>query len=183
MEIWKRIENAFYEVSNLGNVKSCEHDAPRTNGITYFVRERILKPAKDKKGYLRVGLSIDGKLVTCKVHRLVAIHFLDNSFNLPQVNHINGIKADNRIENLEWVNNSENITHAIKLNLVKVPVCPKEKHAKGSKNGCAKLNEDKVREIRAKFKPRVYTREMLGKEYGVSPSTIKDVILRRWKHV
>jgi len=54
---------------------------------------------------------------------------------------------------------------------------------RGSKNGSAKLTEEQVREIRMKFQPRKYTREMLAKEYNVKATTIKDVILRSWKHV
>lgn len=77
-----------------------------------------LKPARDKKGYLRTMLLDDaGKYRTVKVHRLVANAFIDNPNDLPQVNHINGIKTDNRASNLEWVTNLENATHAIKNGL------------------------------------------------------------------
>jgi hypothetical protein len=71
---------------------------PNGDIITYnwrnAKRKRILKPATDKKGYLRVGLTINGKLVTRKVHRLIAKAFIDNPQNKPYVNHKNGIKSD-----------------------------------------------------------------------------------------
>ena len=70
-------------------------------------KEAFLKPATDKKGYQRVGLMKDGKLITKKVHRLVAENFIPNPNNLPSVNHINSIKHDNRVENLEWSTQKE----------------------------------------------------------------------------
>ena len=78
---------------------------------------KFLKPHKGKKGYLRVRLLFDGKYINYRVHRLVAIAFLPKLEGKNQVNHINGIKDDNRLENLEWCNNQENQLHAHKNNL------------------------------------------------------------------
>jgi hypothetical protein len=131
-----------------------------------------LKPTKDNKGYLRISLSKKSKKTTFKVHRLVAQHFISNPENKPQVNHINGKKFDNRVENLEWVTAHENNKHAYNTGLNSKPPAVK------------KLNEQQVLEIRAKFKKKIVTREMLGKEYNVSANCIKDVILRKsWKHI
>ena len=72
-----------------------------TNGDIWSYRsDKFLSPTKNKRGYLHVGLSKDGKRYDYRINRLVAITFLDNPNNLPQVNHKNGIKTDNRVENL-----------------------------------------------------------------------------------
>ena len=140
-----------------------------------------MKPSKDAHGYLRTMLKMNGRLRTVKVHRIVAENWVPNEMSKAQVNHINFDRSDNRSDNLEWVTPKENAMHSYSAGRVSKPICTN--FVKGSAVGTAKLTEDNVREIRAKFKPRVYTREMLAKEYGVSPLTIKDAILRRWKHV
>lgn len=95
-EIWKDVPNyeGIYQVSNLGNIKSLKYD--RTG------EERILKTNKDSGGYLKVNLYKNRKPKTYLVHRLVATVFLPNPDNLEEVNHINQIKNDNRVSNLEW---------------------------------------------------------------------------------
>ena len=89
-----------YEVSNTGLVR---------NKVT----GKILKPHKDGKGYLRISLSKNNVQSTIKVHRAVAIAFIENPDNLPQVNHKDTNKENNTVGNLEWVTNYENMQHAI----------------------------------------------------------------------
>tara|TARA_R110000764_G_scaffold238514_2_gene335762 strand:+ start:480 stop:941 length:462 start_codon:yes stop_codon:yes gene_type:complete len=109
MEIWKSIkyyEN--YEVSNLGRVKSI------SNGKDVFLKFR-----DNGKGYNVSALYNKGVRKDIKVHRLVAINFIENKYNKPQVNHINGIKSDNNSDNLEWCTNKENTIHSYSLGLQK----------------------------------------------------------------
>jgi hypothetical protein len=90
---------------------------PRQQGSRFVNQYKILGTKVNKFGYKEVALSKGGKTKTVLLHRLIAIHFVPNPDNLPVVNHKNGIKTDNRIENLEWVTRSQNTKHAYVNNL------------------------------------------------------------------
>lgn len=111
-EIWFTLDDC-YAVSNKGRVKSLARDVSNHTGIIHKP-ERILKQQTDRKGYARVSL---GKRKNLAVHRLVAKAFIPNPQNKPQVNHIDGNKKNNCVENLEWCNNQENQIHAVRTGL------------------------------------------------------------------
>ena len=174
-EKWKIIEEfPRYLISNKGRIK-------------------ILSTLEDKKvfvkddGYIATTLG-NGKQSYKYVHRLVAEAFIKNKHNKPQVNHINGIKGDNRAENLEWMTPSENIRHAIDTGLLKYKKkeesIKKSKHSKGEDVNGSKLNAEKVIEIRVLWESGDYKKVQLAKMFNVNESTIRDVITRRqWKHI
>ena len=116
-EIWKDIKGyeGKYMVSNLGRVKSLERMkwCGLNGGCYYKVSEKILKGRDDGHGYLYVKLyNKDGKGNPCRINRLVAQAFIPNPENLPQVNHKNEDKTDNRVENLEWCTNQYNVEYS-----------------------------------------------------------------------
>ena len=135
---------------------------------------RQLKPFVDKDGYYRYTLHFNGKAKNVSLHRMIAETHIPNPFNLPMVNHKNGIKTDNRIENLEWCTGKENTDHAYKTGLA----------PSGENNYCSKLTNNQVLEIRAKYIPNVYSYDKLANEYNVTKRVIAKIIKRiGWKHL
>ena len=131
-EIWKDISGfeGLYQVSNFGKVRSLERNIVFKDGRCVHVKEKILKPCTNKKGYLFVRLSKNNKGHEGKVHRLVAQAFIDNPKNKPQVDHIDGNKQNNNVNNLRWATNYENMHNPITFEKNKETFC-----TNGKKNG------------------------------------------------
>lgn len=158
-KIWKDVEGyeEFFVVSNYGEVLS-----KRTN--------RILQLVKIKRGYLIFCTRLYGrssKAQSFRVHRLVAKTFLPNPENKPEVNHKDGDKTNNRVDNLEWVTSKENSLHAVSNGL----------HVSHNKGVCV-LDKTRREEVISRYTPRCKTNgaRALSREFGVSHVTILRVL-------
>lgn len=187
---WKIIKEApFYMVSEEGHVKSCARKVRMWNGKVYCyknIKETYPLKEKDIRGYKNVSIiQYDEEMnpikrYTRQVHRLVleAFNPIENMESL-QVNHINGIKSDNRIENLEWVTASQNTRHANKNGK------GHQMNQNGEKNSMAKLTTEQVIEIiKETNKPNRRTDQKISEDYGVTRKTISNIRNNiTWKHI
>lgn len=172
MEIWKSVVGyeGLYEVSDLGRVKSLERKCSMGSGIR-TVPERILSNCLDTKGYLQVNLYISNIRTTWKVHRLVALSFIDNPESKETINHINGVKTDNMVENLEWSTQKENTIHAHKTGLAN--------GVKGSNHYKTTLSEKDIFDIKYTFSKK--TGIEVAKMYGISAGSVSAIrVGKRW---
>lgn len=170
-ETWKSVVGyeGLYEISSHGRVRSNHESQRRTSP---FLKDANIR------GYRMVMLCKgDGsKPKSALIHRLVALAFLGEppTVKRPTVNHKNMDKADNRVENLEWLSHADNNRHAQ----------PTIKHCKGINKPSNKLTEDQVLAIRMRYVPHEVSLAMLAKEYGVSQQTVYAIIHRhKWKHL
>lgn len=122
MEIWKDIRGyeGLYQVSNTGRIRSLDRYIKHSSGNgLQIMRGRVIK-LKLHNGYYFIGLHKDGKCITRNVHRLVAEAFICNPENKPCIDHINTIKTDNRVENLRWCTQLENINNPATIKKMKI---------------------------------------------------------------
>ena len=172
-ETWKSLNfigYPYYEISNLGNVKSLNY---KRSG-----KEGILKPNKNKQGYLQVDLCKGRKVKRFRVHKLVCLTFLENPYNLPQINHRNEIKTDNRVKNLEWVSSKENCNYGTRNERI-------GKARKGKKH-----SEETKRKIRKTLKGKKHSEETKRKISENNPNrkpilqfTKECIFIREWDSI
>lgn len=116
MENWKEIKGfeGYYEVSDLGRIRSVDRTITYKNGQVHFYKSKLINQQLNPDNeYLIVKLNMKNKQITKNVHRLVLETFILNPDKKPLCNHKNGIKQDNRVSNLEWCTQSENMQHAV----------------------------------------------------------------------
>lgn len=169
-EIWKDVTDYedYYQVSNMGRYRSKDRYVDRKHN-PYIKKGMVLNGTKNHAGYIMVQC---GKKQE-RLHRLVAKKFLDDVPDKNCINHKNGIKTDNRVENLEWCTRKENIKHAYENGLI---------NNIGVNQKYAKMNDSSVRIVRM-ASMYVYQKD-LASYYNVSTSTINSIINKKtWQHV
>jgi len=169
-EIWKDIPNyeGFYQASNLGRIRSLN----RYGIYNKFYKGQILKQ-RNTRGYLQVNLSKNGKHKTHRVHRLIISSFF--GISKLQINHKNGIKSDNRLENLEYCTCSENIKHAYSLGL---------RNSYGEKSPNHKLTEHNIIKMKEMYKTGEYFQKTLAKLFNISQTHVSLIVNNcTWKYL
>jgi hypothetical protein len=163
-EIWKEVKGfeRYYRVSSIGRIMSI-----RTN--------KILKISLTKEGYNRIELNVNGNAQKFSLHRIVALSFIPEIDGKQYVNHINNIRNDNRIENLEWCTAKENQQHCIKEG--------RKPSIAGNKNAMSILTEQQVVEIR-RLKLEGKRNIEIARQFNLDEKHISLIVLRkRWKHI
>lgn len=168
IELWAPIKGyeGLYEVSNKGRIKSLAKNAGNSPR-----KKRIRKLKETRHGYLNVSLWKFGKSKHPLVHRLVAMAFLPNPCNYPEVNHLDGDRKNANVENLEWCTTSQNIKHAFKIG---------NKNNRGENHSQHILTEKDVILIRKSSRDN----KELAKKYHCHPTTIHSArVGKSWKHI
>lgn len=170
-EIWRPIKGyeGIYEISHLGRIKSLS----RFTYQNHWIKEKILSPSICC-GYLVAGLSKNGITKCYKYHRLLAIAFIPNPNSLPQINHKDGDKQNNNLENLEWCDCQHNVKHAFANGLKFGAVWSKEKRISVGKYSLKLANK-----IRSDYQTNLYTHRELSIKYCVSRTTVGQILLNR----
>lgn len=164
-EIWKPVPNTIFYASNLGRIKTtdrvCKFFSRRCNRIVEIKRTGVIRAQtlNRDRNYWAVSTLLNGKTKTYSVHRLIATAFIPNPLNKKQVNHIDGNRLNNRLENLEWATCSENMLHSFAIGINK-------SKRKTSKGVAIKIAED--------LKNKVKWTDIEAK-YGVNLATISRI--------
>lgn len=165
-EEWKTYpENDLYMISTFGRIKRLEYKTTHNR----IHKERIMPYSLTSDSYLKANLNYNGVRKDIRVHQLVAQTFIPNPDNKPFVNHIDGNKLNNHVDNLEWCTAQENIIHSVKNNLQPVAL----------NTYLGKFTEKEREEIKRKFEDGKTKRE-LAIEYNVSHTCICDIINNKY---
>ena len=174
-EIWKPVVGweGFYEISNMGRARSLGRLVPRDGRCLKYIQGRLIKRSYTQR-YVGIGLSRNGKVVNRMLHHLVLEAFIGPRPSGMEACHFNGVRTDNRLDNLRWDTKKANEADKVRLGTASV----------GENNGRARLCASQVAEIRALRKAGTFTRRELARRFGISLGTVAAIFSGRlWAHV
>lgn len=177
MEIWKSIAGyeGYYEISSCGRVRSVERCVLKVGGCIERRKSHIMSTCIKRDGYAYISLTKNKITKSRRIHRLVAETLIPNPHCLEAVDHVNGIKTDNRVENLEWCTRAENTSRAFKLGLT---------DKKGTKHHNHKLTDCDVIHIRDLYGRGKYNQYELADKFNISVTQICNIVNNKiWKHI
>ena len=169
MEQWKDIPDtdSYYQISTHGRIRSWKNGrwGRRDN-------PKIIKLGYCRRGYIRYALNYNGDKRNYSLHRLVAEMFIPNPEHKPQVNHKDGVKTNNHVENLDWVTDQENVDHAHANGLFN--------YTTGADNKNSSLSEIQAAKIRLLYKSTNLTQRQIADAYLVSQGTIGSITNKKY---
>jgi hypothetical protein len=180
-EIWMPIDGyeGYYSISSFGNVRSETRTIPHKRFKMAVHKGKTITPTKRKTGSHEcnvVSFTKHGNHRIFLVHQLVARAFLENPNDCPFVNHVDGNHLNNKLNNLEWINQQDSIKRAYRLGLIQAK--------RGAQNPGAKLTEDNVRQIRQYIAQKAFTQRKIAQMFGVVEMVISDIKLgKTWKQL
>lgn len=165
----------MYQIGTQGTVISLERERGGKGNCTYYTVQREMIQATNKFGYVSVRLTNEiGVHKKIDIHRLVALNLIDNPFNKPQVNHIDGDKSNNQVDNLEWTTQAENMAHAKAMGLM----------PRGESHWKSILTKKQVMVIKDLISTDMFSNIQIGTLVETSPKTISKIKTGvRWAHV
>ncbi len=174
IEVWKDIINyqGYYLINNIGTVKRCDRVVSVRNGFKRLSKGRLMKPYKGKDGYMYYLLTVNKVSKHFALHRLLAIHFIDNPQNKREVNHKDTNRLNNNLDNLEWATPKENIQHSIRMGTNKQCL-------PGINNPAAKLTERQVLEIRVAYGSNAE----IAKNFSISRRCVGFIKINKDGHI
>lgn len=174
-ETWKDIKGyeGLYSISTNGRVKRLARDRIIATGVNKPLKEKEIKTFEGKLGYIHVNLWKNGKMKQHRIHRLIMLAHTKKPKDKNVINHIDGDKTNNKLQNLEWCTYKENTIHAYKTGLAK--------GKKGIENSQGRLTNEEVISMRKLYSTGNYTQKEIGEIYGISRRHAGDIVNeKRW---
>lgn len=165
----------LYAITKRGRVWSYRRKINNKDGRTRIIGGRYLKPCLNQTGYYAISLSDGIKKSSYLLHRLIALTYIPKVDGKDFINHIDGVKTNNKISNLEWCTRSENVLHAEAHGLMR--------HPKGEDSGTSKVTEEQVREIRRRFSEGEFCYK-IAEDFPLGKSAVNYIANgTTWKHL